>query len=68
MRMLQRCSENEEINELELYILPAVIINVDMKTPITPNSTIVKKLWKNCFFFTWNLAGPIVNIEKKNYS
>ena len=28
---------------------------VEMKTPMTPNDMMVKKLWKNFFFLTWNL-------------
>lgn len=38
------------------YILipPAMTAN-EIKTPITPKSTIATKLRKNCFFFTWNL-------------
>lgn len=35
--------------------LPAVTMDDEMKTPTTPKSIMGKKLWKNCFFLTWNL-------------
>jgi len=28
----------------------------EIKVPTAPNSVIVMKLRKNCFFFTWNLV------------
>lgn len=32
----------------------------DMKTPTIPNNIMGKKLWKNCFFLTWNLHHTII--------
>lgn len=42
-------------------------MTVEMKTPITPNDMIVKKLWKNFFFLTWNLPHNKKRKEKKNF-
>lgn len=36
--------------------LPKKIMKKDINVPTAPNSMIVMKLRKNCFFFTWNLA------------
>jgi len=36
----------------EIVSLPQVITAVEIKTPMTPNIMMVKKFWKNCFFFT----------------
>ena len=36
--------------------LPRDITVKEIKVPTAPNSVIVMKFRKNCFFFTWNLA------------
>lgn len=51
-----------------LYILylPSHIMTKDIKLPTAPNKEIVRKFWKNCFFFTWNLV--MDNSETKKIS
>lgn len=36
--------------------LPKEIMKKEINVPTAPNSMIVIKLRKNCFFFTWNLV------------
>jgi hypothetical protein len=36
--------------------IPRDITVKEIKVPTAPNSVIVMKLRKNCFFFTWNLV------------
>lgn len=36
--------------------IPKEIVQKDINVPKAPNSIIVMKLRKNCFFLTWNLG------------
>jgi hypothetical protein len=44
----------ENVKHFSKYI-PAETMETEMKTPKTPKDMMVRKLWKNCFFFTWKL-------------
>lgn len=45
-------TDHMSVDTQKFNIIPAATMDVDMRTPVTPNNMIGKKLWKNCFFFT----------------
>lgn len=44
------------MDTFDSFSLPIDMTPVDIKVPTAPKRTIVMKLRKNCFFFTWNLV------------